>query len=60
MPVKDTTKEQYYVIRNQYTKLMDVNEFGVQKHSNNWIICKLAKMFFKSPATIENIIYHRV
>jgi hypothetical protein len=60
MPVKETTRQQYYAIRNEYTKLTEQKEFGVQKHSTNWIICKLAKMFFKSPTTIENIIYHRV
>lgn len=60
MPVKETTKQQYYVIRGEYTKLTKIKEFGVQKHSNNWIISKLAKTFFKSPTTIENIIYHRV
>jgi len=60
MPVKETTKQQYHVIRHEYAKLASIQEFGVQKHSNNWIICKLAKMFFKSPTTIENIIYYRV
>ena len=60
MPFKETTIQQYDAIRSEYAKLAEQKEFGVQKHSTDWIICKLAKKFFKSPATIENIIYYRV
>lgn len=60
MPIKESTKRQYLSIRNEYTKLNQVKEFGVQKYSNAWIVNKLADRFFKSAGTIENIIYHRV
>ena len=60
MPVKEGTLKQYKAIRREYDRLSGIQEHGVQKYAEGWIIRKLAQHFFKSPSTIERILYHRV
>ncbi|MEH0007575.1 MAG: hypothetical protein V6Z82_02500 [Flavobacteriales bacterium] len=59
MAVKERTEQQYEVIRAEYSRLLEVSEFGAKKYTHKWIIAKLARKFFKSPRTIEKIVYHR-
>jgi hypothetical protein len=56
---KESTKELYSDIRKEYERLTKITEFGVQKFTEAWIYNKLSKMFYKSPKTIENIVYYR-
>ena len=60
MPVKQSTLKQYRAIRREYDRLSGIKEHGVQKYAEAWIVRKLAQRFFKSPSTIERILYHRV
>ncbi|REC47859.1 hypothetical protein DRF68_12520 [Candidatus Chryseobacterium massiliae] len=57
---KTTTENRHAAVRSEYKRLSGIQEFGVQKHSFDWIVANLAHTFFYSPATIENIIFHRV
>jgi hypothetical protein len=56
---KESTIELYNDIRREYQKLTNITEFGVQKFTEAWIYNKLSKMFYKSPKTIENIVFYR-
>ena len=56
---KDNTARQYTDIKKEFTKLSNVSEFGAPKYSEKWIYAKLAHIFYKSPKTIENIVFNR-
>lgn len=56
---KETTIEIYTDIRKEFQKLSEVKEFGVKKYTDSWIYAKLGKTFYKSPKTIENIVWQR-
>lgn len=56
---KETTLEVYKDIRKEWEKLYNTTEFGVKKYTDAWIFHKLAKLFYKSPKTIENIVFFR-
>lgn len=57
---KDRTQLMYEDIRAEYKKLSDVKSHGVQKYSHDYIVITLANKFYRSPKTIENIIFNRV
>lgn len=59
-PVKSSTLRLYTDVREKYARLSAIVEFGKQKHSDEWIIAKLAFDFYLSEKTIENIIFNRV
>lgn len=58
--MKEQTQRQYQDIHKAYNKLVNIRVFGVQKYSNEYIFRKIAHDFYKSPKTIENIIFDRV
>lgn len=60
MDFKDNTQRLYDAVKKDYFKLADVKEFGVKKFTDSWIFGKLANKFYKSPKTIENIVFSRV
>jgi len=53
------TIKQHQAIKAEFERLSNIREFGVMKYSTEWIINKLAEQFFKSPKTIENIVFNR-
>ena len=57
---KDRTQQMYEDIRAKYRELCDVKSHGVQKYSHDYIVITLANKFYRSPKTIENIIFNRV
>ncbi|AZA87141.1 hypothetical protein EG349_10255 [Chryseobacterium shandongense] len=57
---KTTTENRHRAVRAEYKRLSEIQEYGVQKHSFDWIVANLAHNFFYSTATVENIIFHRV
>ena len=59
MSVKLNTIRLHIAIKNEYQKLTDIKEFGVSKYSNEYILRKVADKFFRSPKTIENIVFNR-
>lgn len=58
--MKPETQRLYQDIHKAYEKLVNMRAFGVQKYSNEYIFRKIAHDFYKSPKTIENIIFDRV
>jgi hypothetical protein len=57
---KATTEQFYASVRAEYTKLANVKKNGRQVFSQEYILGELALKFFRSPKTIENIIFNRV
>jgi len=47
-------------IRADFDRLSSVTEFGVQKHTTAWILNYLAKKYYRSSKTIENIVFNRI
>lgn len=56
---KEITNRLYNDVRKEYTKLSNVREFGAKKYSDQYIFAKLGNQFYKSPKTIENIVFGR-
>ncbi|MCZ2393402.1 MAG: hypothetical protein LC105_06080 [Chitinophagales bacterium] len=57
---KDTTITFYEDVRSEYVRLSSIRLDGVRVYSYDFIITKLSKQFYRSPRTIENIIFNRV
>ena len=58
---KKTTKALYQAIRSDYAALSkEDDKYGVRKYSDAYIFEVLAEKYFRSPKTIENIVYHRI
>lgn len=57
---KARTQEMYEDIRKKYKELSEIKSHGVQKYSHDYIVITLANKFYRSPKTIENIIFNRV
>ena len=59
MAVKDNTLRLHQDIRKEFEKLSNVREYGVQKYSNQYILCAVGHKFYKSAKTVENIVFNR-
>lgn len=59
MAVKDNTTRMHEDIKKEFNKLINIKAHGVQKFSNEFIYREVAHKFYKSPKTIENIIFNR-
>ena len=59
MEVKDVTARLYDDIKKEYFKLSEIKEFGVKKYTDSWIFGKLGLKYYKSPKTIENVVFSR-
>lgn len=58
---RQTTKEFYECIQQEYRRMSSPDKsLGVQKYTDRYIFAKLAKKYFRSPSTIEAIVYGRV
>jgi hypothetical protein len=44
-------------VRQYFSKLDTIQEYGVKKHTTAWCIAKTAEAFFLRPKTIETYIY---
>lgn len=47
-------------IKADFDKMSAAQDFGVQKYSNEHILHYLAQKYYKSPKTIENIVFGRI
>lgn len=59
MSVKDNTIRQHEDIKKAFDKLINVKAHGVQKFTNEYIFREVGYKFYKSPKTIENIVFNR-
>ena len=58
--VKPRTQKMYEDVRLEYKKLSEIKLHGVSKYSHDYIVVLIANKFYRSPKTIENIIFNRV
>ncbi|AOR29558.1 hypothetical protein FORMB_25410 [Formosa sp. Hel1_33_131] len=56
---RDTTIRLYEAVREEHQRLCNVKSFGVQKYSNAYIKAALAKKFYKTTKTIEDILFYK-
>lgn len=60
MAIRPQTIKLHSDIKTEFDRLSNIREFGVRKHDIQWILNKVAEKFYKSPKTIENIVFNRV
>lgn len=59
-PRRERTEQFYDDVRKEYHRLRSIVEDGRRKYSDEWIRYKVAQKFYRSEATIDNIVFHRV
>lgn len=59
MASKPTTIRLHQDIKKEFDKLTQIREHGVRKYSIEYILGEIAHKFYKSPKTIENIVFNR-
>lgn len=57
---QNNKKRLHQTIRNKYYELTNTQDHGVTMYRQAYIFQLLAKKFFRSPRTIENIIFGKV
>ena len=57
---QDDKAREYADIRAEFMKLREIKEFNVKKYTDELIFAKIGFKFYKSPKTIENIVFYRV
>lgn len=58
--LKPDTVRFYSDIRAEYKRLRGVLKNGVRLYSEEYIMAELSKKFYRSPRTIENILFNRI
>ncbi|GLB51721.1 hypothetical protein NBRC110019_07600 [Neptunitalea chrysea] len=59
MAVRETTIRLHKDIKSEFDRMSNIQEYGVQKFTTAYILNAIAKKFYKSPKTIENIVFNR-
>lgn len=59
MAVRPQTINLYQAIRSEFERLSNIKEFGVTKYSTDYMLHYVAHKYFKSPKTVENIVFNR-
>ena len=59
MAAKATTIRLHNDIKKEFYRMSAIKEYGVQKFSIDYILNEIANKFYKSPKTIENIVFNR-
>lgn len=57
---RESTKRFYADIREEYTRLTGIQKHGIQLYHPDQVLAMVAKKFYRSPKTVENIVYFRV
>lgn len=57
---KPSTVLFYTAIRDEYQKMISVKRKGVRMLNQDYVFAVLGEKYFRSPKTIENIIFNRV
>jgi hypothetical protein len=57
---KETTNKFYEDIKTHYLKLISVKKDGIPVYSQEFVLHTVAKKFYRSPRTVENIVYNRL
>lgn len=59
-PKKPSTQRLYEDVRREYLVWLNKRKNGVRVYSDEYIFAVVAEKFYKSPKTIENIVFNRV
>ena len=57
---KHNTERLYLAIREDYRKLTGSRSGGIRVYTQEYILQQLAAKYYRSPRTIENIVFERV
>lgn len=57
---KESTIRLYEAVRLEYDRLINIKKNGFAFYHPDQVLAMVALKFFKSPKTIENIVYYRV
>ena len=57
---KETTLRFYEDVKKEYLKLYNIKKNGVRVYSVEYILSEVARKFYRSERTIENIVFNRV
>lgn len=57
---KPNTNRMYEDIRKEFARLVNIKREGKRVYTNEYVIHLIAKKFYRSERTIENIVFHRV
>lgn len=58
--ITSNIQRMYKAIRHDFKEMSVIQENGARKYTTEYIICKLSEKYYRSPSTIENIIFNRV
>lgn len=56
---RETTIRLHKDIKKEFTRLSNIKANGVKKFSVEYVLSTIAFNFYKSPKTIENIVFNR-
>lgn len=56
---RENTLRLHKDIKKEFEKLSNVKEKGVKKYSVDYVLSTVAFKFYRSPKTIENIVFNR-
>ena len=59
MAVRAQTQRLHQDIKREFDRMSSDKALGVQKYTTDFILATLAQKFYKSPKTIENIVFNR-
>lgn len=59
MAVREQTLRLHNAIKEDFDKLSNIKEYGVEKYTTQYKLNKIAEKYFKSAKTIENIVFNR-
>lgn len=57
--IRNTTALLYQRVREEHKKMMATEYKGCKMYNPDFVYIKLGEKFFKSPKTIENIVFNR-
>ena len=57
---KETTIRFYEDVKKEYLRLYGIRKNGVRVYSVEYILMEVARKFYRSERTIENIVFNRV
>lgn len=59
MAVREQTLKLHQAIKDEFDRLSNIKEYGVEKYSLEYKLNRVAEKYFKSAKTIENIVFNR-
>ncbi|MBX7204165.1 MAG: hypothetical protein K1X81_01960 [Bacteroidia bacterium] len=58
--VKESTIQFYESVKKEYHRLLNIKADGIPVYTQDYILSRVGKKFFRSARTVENIVFNRV